>query len=176
MLLPLADPRSQWMLRLGAGLLSCNLESWGDGLPGISHKLAVLLGPGWGYPCLLGLCARGYVGASSPPRGSLTWLPPFLLPPGTAMAKAGPSDCSPEPPFPSHYDALTLSQCLSGGDEPQANPAPHVPLAGKYWSTVQRFASKVGCSFLEAQHHEAEEVETVTALASLSVAVMAEKR
>lgn len=41
---------------------------------------------------------------------------------------------------------------------------------------VQRFASKLSCSFLEAQHHEAEEVETVTALASLSVAVMVEKR
>ena len=48
--------------------------------------------------------------------------------------------------------------------------------AGKYWVAVQRFASKLGCSFLEAQHHEAEEVETVTALASLSVAVMVEKR
>ncbi|NXD86002.1 HDAC7 deacetylase, partial [Halcyon senegalensis] len=46
----------------------------------------------------------------------------------------------------------------------------------KYWVAVQRFASKLGCSFLEAQHHEAEEVETVTALASLSVAVMVEKR
>ncbi|XP_019334221.2 histone deacetylase 7 isoform X3 [Alligator mississippiensis] len=51
-----------------------------------------------------------------------------------------------------------------------------IQVQSKYWSTVQRFASKVGCSFLEAQHHEAEEVETVTALASLSVAVMAEKR
>uniref|UniRef100_A0A8B9SIJ4 Histone deacetylase n=1 Tax=Anas platyrhynchos TaxID=8839 RepID=A0A8B9SIJ4_ANAPL len=49
-------------------------------------------------------------------------------------------------------------------------------LEGKYWVAVQRFASKLGCSFLEAQHHEAEEVETVTALASLSVAVMVEKR
>ncbi len=48
--------------------------------------------------------------------------------------------------------------------------------AGKYWVAVQRFASKLSCSFLEAQHHEAEEVETVTALASLSVAVMVEKR
>ncbi|XP_010010032.1 PREDICTED: histone deacetylase 7, partial [Nestor notabilis] len=46
----------------------------------------------------------------------------------------------------------------------------------KYWVAPQRFASKLGCSFLEAQHHEAEEVETVTALASLSVAVMVEKR
>ncbi|XP_062485981.1 histone deacetylase 7 isoform X6 [Pezoporus occidentalis] len=46
----------------------------------------------------------------------------------------------------------------------------------KYWVALQRFASKLGCSFLEAQHHEAEEVETVTALASLSVAVMVEKR
>ncbi|NWR12393.1 HDAC7 deacetylase, partial [Paradoxornis webbianus] len=46
----------------------------------------------------------------------------------------------------------------------------------KYWVAVQRFASKLSCSFLEAQHHEADEVETVTALASLSVAVMVEKR
>ncbi|XP_075758211.1 histone deacetylase 7 isoform X5 [Pelodiscus sinensis] len=46
----------------------------------------------------------------------------------------------------------------------------------QYWGAVQRFASKVSCSFLEAQHHDPEEVETVTALASLSVAAMAEKR
>ncbi|NXL79331.1 HDAC7 deacetylase, partial [Leptocoma aspasia] len=46
----------------------------------------------------------------------------------------------------------------------------------KYWGAVQRSASKLGCSFLEAQHHEADEVETVTALASLSVAVMVEQR
>uniref|UniRef100_A0A8C7EFX2 Histone deacetylase n=1 Tax=Nothoprocta perdicaria TaxID=30464 RepID=A0A8C7EFX2_NOTPE len=51
-----------------------------------------------------------------------------------------------------------------------------IQVQSKYWVAVQRFASKLGCSFLEAQHHEAEEVETVTALASLSVAVMAEKR
>ncbi|NWQ72230.1 HDAC7 deacetylase, partial [Neopipo cinnamomea] len=47
----------------------------------------------------------------------------------------------------------------------------------KYWVALQRFTSKLGCSFLEAQRdHEADEVETVTALASLSVAVMVEKR
>ncbi|NWV97647.1 HDAC7 deacetylase, partial [Machaerirhynchus nigripectus] len=63
-----------------------------------------------------------------------------------------------------------------------ATPRPGVPQppmsppAGKYWVAVQRCASKLGCSFLEAQHHEADEVETVTALASLSVAVMVEKR
>ncbi|XP_050571891.1 histone deacetylase 7 isoform X9 [Cygnus atratus] len=51
-----------------------------------------------------------------------------------------------------------------------------IQVQSKYWVAVQRFASKLGCSFLEAQHHEAEEVETVTALASLSVAVMVEKR
>ncbi|NXD99975.1 HDAC7 deacetylase, partial [Chaetorhynchus papuensis] len=57
------------------------------------------------------------------------------------------------------------------GHEPPVSPP-----AGKYWVAVQRFASKLGCSFLEAQHHEADEVETVTALASLSVAVMVDKR
>ncbi|NXX46584.1 HDAC7 deacetylase, partial [Tricholaema leucomelas] len=46
----------------------------------------------------------------------------------------------------------------------------------KYWVALQRFAPRLGCSFLEAQQHEAEEVETVTALASLSVAVLVEKR
>ncbi|KAM9368103.1 histone deacetylase 7 isoform 1-T1 [Phaethornis superciliosus] len=51
-----------------------------------------------------------------------------------------------------------------------------VQVQSKYWVAVQRFASKLSCSFLEAQNHEAEEVETVTALASLSVAVMVEKR
>ncbi|NXI83240.1 HDAC7 deacetylase, partial [Rhipidura dahli] len=51
-----------------------------------------------------------------------------------------------------------------------------IQVQSKYWVAVQRFASKLGCSFLEAQHHEADEVETVTALASLSVAVMVDKR
>ncbi|KAM7028318.1 LOW QUALITY PROTEIN: nck-associated protein 1-like [Acridotheres tristis] len=51
-----------------------------------------------------------------------------------------------------------------------------IQVQSKYWVAVQRFASKLGCSFLEAQHHEADEVETVTALASLSVAVMGDKR
>ncbi|KAG6922883.1 histone deacetylase 7 [Chelydra serpentina] len=51
-----------------------------------------------------------------------------------------------------------------------------IRVQSKHWGAVQRFASKVSCSFLEAQHHDPEEVETVTALASLSVAVMAEKR
>ncbi|XP_034647964.1 histone deacetylase 7 isoform X2 [Trachemys scripta elegans] len=51
-----------------------------------------------------------------------------------------------------------------------------IRVQSKYWGAVQRFASKVSCSFLEMQHHDPEEVETVTALASLSVAVMVEKR
>ncbi|NXX82181.1 HDAC7 deacetylase, partial [Urocolius indicus] len=51
-----------------------------------------------------------------------------------------------------------------------------IQVQSEYWVALQRFASKLSCSFLEAQHHEAEEVETVTALASLSVAVMVEKR
>ncbi|NXE97589.1 HDAC7 deacetylase, partial [Menura novaehollandiae] len=51
-----------------------------------------------------------------------------------------------------------------------------IQVQSKYWVAVQRFASKLGCSFLEAQHREADEVETVTALASLSVAVMVEQR
>ncbi|XP_030054016.1 histone deacetylase 7 isoform X6 [Microcaecilia unicolor] len=41
----------------------------------------------------------------------------------------------------------------------------------KYWSSVQRHISRVGCSFLDAQKHDKDEVETVTALASLSVGV-----
>nr|XP_033792474.1 histone deacetylase 7 isoform X2 [Geotrypetes seraphini] len=41
----------------------------------------------------------------------------------------------------------------------------------KYWSSVQRHMSRTGCSFLDAQKHDKDEVETVTALASLSVGV-----
>ncbi|XP_056371115.1 histone deacetylase 7-like [Oenanthe melanoleuca] len=51
-----------------------------------------------------------------------------------------------------------------------------IQVQSRYWVAVQRFASKLSCSFLEAQHREADEVETVTALASLSVAVMGDKR
>ncbi|XP_067400681.1 histone deacetylase 7 isoform X2 [Emydura macquarii macquarii] len=51
-----------------------------------------------------------------------------------------------------------------------------IRVQSKYWGAVQHFASKVNCSFLEAQQHDPEEVETVTALASLSVAVVVEKR
>ncbi|XP_077185409.1 histone deacetylase 7 isoform X3 [Paroedura picta] len=49
-----------------------------------------------------------------------------------------------------------------------------IQVQSQYWSSVRRFAPTVGYSFLEAQHRDLEEVETVTALASLSV--MAEKR
>ncbi|XP_069038801.1 histone deacetylase 7 isoform X3 [Lepisosteus oculatus] len=42
---------------------------------------------------------------------------------------------------------------------------------GQYWKSVLRFASTVGLSFLEAQKHDTEENDTVTALASLSVGV-----
>ncbi|XP_031415900.1 histone deacetylase 4 isoform X2 [Clupea harengus] len=40
----------------------------------------------------------------------------------------------------------------------------------KYWRCLQRYASTVGYSLLEAQRCETEEAETVTAMASLSVA------
>ncbi|KAJ8349641.1 hypothetical protein SKAU_G00247710 [Synaphobranchus kaupii] len=40
----------------------------------------------------------------------------------------------------------------------------------KYWQSVQRYASTVGYSLMEAQKCETEEAETVTAMASLSVA------
>uniref|UniRef100_A0A8D0GGD8 Histone deacetylase n=1 Tax=Sphenodon punctatus TaxID=8508 RepID=A0A8D0GGD8_SPHPU len=49
-----------------------------------------------------------------------------------------------------------------------------IRVQSQYWGTVRCFAPTVGYSFLEAQHHDSEEVETVTALASLSV--MAETR
>ncbi|KAL7988096.1 hypothetical protein Chor_007015 [Crotalus horridus] len=49
-----------------------------------------------------------------------------------------------------------------------------IQVQSQYWSSVRRFASTVGYSLLEAQRHDVEEVETVTALASLSV--MAEKK
>ncbi len=41
---------------------------------------------------------------------------------------------------------------------------------GKYWRSLQRSASTLGYSLLEAQRCETEEAETVTAMASLSVA------
>ncbi|XP_053564231.1 histone deacetylase 7 isoform X2 [Bombina bombina] len=44
-----------------------------------------------------------------------------------------------------------------------------IQVQSKYWTSVKRFASKVGYSLLEAQKHDIDEVETVTALASLSV-------
>ncbi|XP_075447801.1 histone deacetylase 7 isoform X2 [Ascaphus truei] len=44
-----------------------------------------------------------------------------------------------------------------------------IEVQSKYWTSVKRFASKVGYSLLEAQKHDREEVDTVTALASLSV-------
>ncbi|XP_042303942.1 histone deacetylase 7 isoform X2 [Sceloporus undulatus] len=49
-----------------------------------------------------------------------------------------------------------------------------IRVQSQYWSSVRRFTPTVGYSFLEAQRHDTEEVETVTALASLSV--MTEKR
>ncbi|XP_014747961.1 PREDICTED: histone deacetylase 7-like [Sturnus vulgaris] len=75
-------------------------------------------------------------------------------------------------------EGFNVNVAWAGGlDPPMGDPeylAAFSPC--KYWVAVQRFASKLGCSFLEAQHHEADEVETVTALASLSVAVMGDKR
>lgn len=44
-----------------------------------------------------------------------------------------------------------------------------IEIQSKHWSSVKRYASTVGYSLLEAQKHEKEEAETVTALASLTV-------
>lgn len=41
---------------------------------------------------------------------------------------------------------------------------------GKYWRCLQRSVSTLGYSLIEAQKCETEEAETVTAMASLSVA------
>lgn len=41
---------------------------------------------------------------------------------------------------------------------------------GKYWRSLQRSASTLGCSLSEALQRDAEEAETVSAMASLSVA------
>ncbi|XP_069087144.1 histone deacetylase 7 isoform X2 [Pleurodeles waltl] len=46
-----------------------------------------------------------------------------------------------------------------------------IQVQSKYWRSVKRFAPKVGYAFLDAQNHDNDEVETVTALASLSVGV-----
>ncbi|NXD26703.1 HDAC4 deacetylase, partial [Spelaeornis formosus] len=52
-----------------------------------------------------------------------------------------------------------------------------IEIHSKYWHSLQRFASTVGYSLVEAQKCENEEAETVTAMASLSVGVKpAEKR
>lgn len=42
-------------------------------------------------------------------------------------------------------------------------------ITGKHWNSVKSSAAIVGCSLLEAQKGEAEEAETVSAMASLSV-------
>ncbi|KAG8452618.1 hypothetical protein GDO86_004414 [Hymenochirus boettgeri] len=44
-----------------------------------------------------------------------------------------------------------------------------IHVQGKYWSSVKRFVSTIGYTLLEAQKHDRDEVDTVTALASLSV-------
>ncbi|CAN0384743.1 unnamed protein product [Lampetra planeri] len=44
-----------------------------------------------------------------------------------------------------------------------------IQIQSKYWRCLQRLAPTVGLSLLEAQKHEKEETETVTAMASLSV-------
>ncbi|NXS99634.1 HDAC9 deacetylase, partial [Jacana jacana] len=44
-----------------------------------------------------------------------------------------------------------------------------IEIQSKHWGSVKRFAASVGCSLLEAQKGEAEEAETVTAMALLSV-------
>ncbi|XP_053121605.1 histone deacetylase 5 isoform X2 [Hemicordylus capensis] len=44
-----------------------------------------------------------------------------------------------------------------------------IDIQSKHWSSVKRSAAIVGCSLLEAQKGEAEEAETVSAMASLSV-------
>uniref|UniRef100_A0A8B9M8G7 Histone deacetylase n=1 Tax=Accipiter nisus TaxID=211598 RepID=A0A8B9M8G7_9AVES len=52
-----------------------------------------------------------------------------------------------------------------------------IEIHSKYWHSLQRYASTVGYSLVEAQKCENEEAETVTAMASLSVGVKpAEKR
>ncbi|XP_004859295.1 histone deacetylase 5 isoform X2 [Heterocephalus glaber] len=44
-----------------------------------------------------------------------------------------------------------------------------IEIQGKHWSCVQRFSAGLGCSLREAQAGEAEEAETVSAMALLSV-------
>ncbi|RXM28912.1 Histone deacetylase 4 [Acipenser ruthenus] len=52
-----------------------------------------------------------------------------------------------------------------------------IEIQGKYWRSLQRHASTVDYSLIEAQKRETEEAETVTAMASLSVGVKSmEKR
>uniref|UniRef100_A0A3B3T488 histone deacetylase n=1 Tax=Paramormyrops kingsleyae TaxID=1676925 RepID=A0A3B3T488_9TELE len=46
----------------------------------------------------------------------------------------------------------------------------------QYWQSVKRVAHTVEMSFLDAQKHDCEEVDTVNALACLSVGVLANKR
>ncbi|XP_034549808.1 histone deacetylase 4 isoform X1 [Notolabrus celidotus] len=45
-----------------------------------------------------------------------------------------------------------------------------IEVQGKYWRSLQRSASTLGCSLSEALRHDADEAETVSAMASLSVA------
>lgn len=95
-------------------------------------------------------------GWAGPPSAPGDWLPWLACPGGTGRAPP-PGD-----------KALRVPRALT-----QLTPSP----AGRYWPSLQRLASSVASSLVEAQECENEEAETVTAMASLSVGVKpAEKR
>uniref|UniRef100_A0A8B9QQC4 histone deacetylase n=1 Tax=Apteryx owenii TaxID=8824 RepID=A0A8B9QQC4_APTOW len=62
-----------------------------------------------------------------------------------------------------------LGSVPAGGVPGGPRRGPDAGGAGKHWGSVKRFAAAVGCSLLEAQKGDAEEAETVTAMALLSV-------
>lgn len=70
---------------------------------------------------------------------------------------------------------LTVRQVNAGngpghGAGPGPDGFPLLWLTGKYWCSLQRSASTLGCSLSEALQRDTEEAETVSAMASLSVA------
>lgn len=67
----------------------------------------------------------------------------------------------------------TVTQVIAAngpGLGPGPDGFPLLWLTGKYWCSLQRSASTLGCSLSEALQRDTEEAETVSAMASLSVA------
>ncbi|NXN89281.1 HDAC7 deacetylase, partial [Bombycilla garrulus] len=173
--------------------ISLHRHDDGNFFPGSGAADEVGAGPGEGFNVNV-----AWAGGLDPPMGDPEYLAAFrtvVMPiahefcPDVVLVSAGFDAAEGHPPPLGGYRvSAKCKEVARGGVSPFGTRCPPLgsdvpfgvglgpPGRGKYWVAVQRCASKLSCSFLEAQHHEADEVETVTALASLSVAVMVEKR